>query len=82
MKESKKVEIPKLDEKICHRIYYPKPPLGTFPYDLRAIERIKELTEAINRYLDFDPLNLGFIEKWAREIIYQCELVYKLEKEK
>ena len=58
-----------------------KIPIGTKPYYIAASDRIEELSQAINRYV-YLPHSTECIKKWAKEIIYQCELIEKLDADK
>jgi hypothetical protein len=58
---------------------YKKPPLGTCPYRLSAINRIYDLSCAIGRYGEDHYEKLDNIERWAYEIILQCNLIRKID---
>lgn len=54
---------------------YKKPPLGCRPCYIAAGERIQELASAIKRYAT-EPENYSYkIQKWAKEIVSQCDIV-------
>lgn len=57
-----------------------KQPIGTAPAWLVASNRIGELSGAIQRYSDNQPIkHTGNIRTWAREIIAQCDLIDEME---
>ncbi len=58
-----------------------KPPLGAPPAFIRCEERIKELADAISRASDEGRNYTGHITLWANEIIWQCEIMEKADKE-
>jgi hypothetical protein len=57
-----------------------RPPLGTPPWYITARMRLKDLNNAINRYLEEDHINTTCIKEWAKEIIAQCELMEKMDR--
>lgn len=57
-----------------------RPPLGTPPWYIISRLRVKDLNEAITRYLQEDHINTYCIKEWAKEIIAQCELMEKMDK--
>ena len=55
-----------------------RPPLGAAPYSVVVPARIRELTEAILRYIDDPQLNrdkLAVMKTWAREAVEQLDLL-------
>ena len=56
-----------------------KPPIGTCPYKLSAMNRIYDLSCAIGRYGEEQCEKLDDIERWAYEIILQCSLIKKID---
>ena len=56
---------------------YTKPPLGASPAYITAENRIKELAEAISRASVEGRNYTGHITLWAKEIIWQCEIIQK-----
>lgn len=54
---------------------FTKPPLGCKPAFISSSERIKELSDAIER----QPDNPELIEKWAVEILYHCEILKNIK---
>jgi hypothetical protein len=61
---------------------YTKPPLGASPAYISAENRIKELAEAISRASVEGRNYIGHITLWAKEIIWQCEIMQKSEIER
>ena len=60
---------------------YTKPPLGASPAYISAENRIKELAEAISRASVEGRYYTGHITLWAKEIIWQCDIMQKSDKE-
>lgn len=60
---------------------YCKPPLGAPPAYIRCEARIKELADAISRASDEGRNYPGHIMIWAKEIIWQCEIMEKARSE-
>lgn len=60
---------------------YTKPPLGASPAYITAEKRIKELADAISRTSEHGRSYPGHITLWAKEIIWQCALMIKVETE-
>ena len=60
---------------------YTKPPLGAPPAFISAESRIKELAEAISRASCAGRNYTGHITLWAKEIIWQCEIMQKVDKD-
>lgn len=54
---------------------YDKPLLGCAPSYIPACERIQNLAEAIYRFGATAEHYPGRIKKWAREIIFQCDII-------
>ena len=52
-----------------------KPPLGVRPAWFVAWQRIGELAEGIIRQYESSDARADLCEKWAREIIMQCEII-------
>lgn len=59
-----------------------KPPIGVKPSWLAATERIKELADGISRYAGYNGSledKTAVMRVWASEIIWQCNIVDKLQ---
>lgn len=56
-----------------------KPELGCKPYYVAASDRIKELSEAIQRCSCKSYLDCNRIREWAKEIEMLCEIVKTLD---
>lgn len=58
-----------------------KPPIGVKPFFVAATDRISDLGHCIARQTDgtINP-NIDFIREWATEILYQCDLIKRMEK--
>ena len=54
-----------------------KPPLGVRPAWFTAWQRIGELAEGIIRQYESSDARADLCEKWAEEIIMQCEIIEK-----
>ena len=54
---------------------YDKPLLGCAPSYIPASERIQNLAEAIYRFGSMAEQYPGHIKKWAKEIIFQCDII-------
>jgi hypothetical protein len=52
--------------------------LGIIPYDTNAEKRMRDLTEAIQRELSRDKVNLYNVKRFAKEITLQCDLEKEL----
>ena len=52
-----------------------KPALGVKPYYVAAWKRIGELVEAIERQYESSKGDAKLVEKWAREIQWQCYII-------
>lgn len=55
-----------------------KPPLGVRPAWIAAWQRIGELAEGIIRQYESSDGKTELCEKWAEEIIMQCEIIEKM----
>ena len=55
-----------------------KPPLGVRPAWIAAWQRIGELAEGIIRQYESSDRKAELCEKWAEEIIMQCEIIEKI----
>lgn len=52
-----------------------KPPLGVRPAWFTAWRRIGELAEGILRQYECSDARADLCEKWAKEIVMQCEII-------
>lgn len=71
-------EYPKHEYCECVTEPIEKPPLGVKPYFIQAEERIKDLADAISRYVNRGDYEI--IKRWANEILMQCDIA-EMEKD-
>ena len=61
--------------------YHEKPPLGVTPFWQVSMKRIKEVSEAIERYSgNCMTTEIDQIEAWGQEIVDLCGLIKKYQR--
>ena len=58
-----------------------KPPLGVRPAWMAAWDRVGELIDGIKRHYTAPNGDAAQCEKWAKEIVFQCQIIQRSQKD-